>query len=700
MHHSNIFFQVYNNKICQNIFSKQKHPNLKWLFDVQNMLFYIENQTSPIDKIIERLYNNNKLYKGVNMDAQIEFSLDEKSKPAGNIKVDIANRDNTILVGDNSNKSMIAITFHPDKITLDIDNNNGKFDTLATVCDYKVNNTLQFNVRNITINPDLSINLTLNNSAVNGLLIRPDEIARVNSKGVETTIYSSVDLMNTSLPKNLLELKTRLDGFDQFPSQLFNTISSFNNTDTSSFDINGKELLIAKTANNIFVSDGEFLKKIDNSKTLFNTKKDENTMQFCFEDENKNLTKISDETFNDICAFLNLNPNDNNHQTTSENLEHASEVEKSEPFKYIKSQSNIYQNIKAPNAKPKQAGEQKPSSSKPAAAKESKGKEETIDLTYPMKLLGFALFFIGFFGGGLLPIILGICIGGSGFAFSAPLEKVKVGGSKLGHAKKESKKKNKKSQDDEEQKLTNKDLANMRIDTLSKMQQKYQNILGSLQALYSSHQNVKTNILQKIQNATDQTELGQLNTLLAAVDKALAKIKTNINEYESTFNIYDKLMGDSATELQKTVQVADNDEAKLYEDFETKHNQMLAERKTLANLEQQLNQFKSKLATVTDPAAKQTLANQIAQTQTKVQAQKVTESLATKSADDARNLFNLTKAGKKLYSENMDGSLTYNNIQKGIKLLEDYKNETEQLAMQIRQNVSQNQYTQDIEFAI
>ena len=36
-------------------------------------------------------------------------------------------------------------------------------------------------------------------------------------------------------------------------------------------------------------------------------------------------------------------------------------------------------------------------------------------------------------------------------------------------------------------------------------------------------------------------------------------------------------------------------------------------------------------------------------TQTKVQAQKVTESLATKSADDARNLFNITKAGKKLY---------------------------------------------------
>ena len=94
------------------------------------------------------------------------------------------------------------------------------------------------------------------------------------------------------------------------------------------------------------------------------------------------------------------------------------------------------------------------------------------------------------------------------------------------------------------------------------------------------------------------------------------------------------------------------------------------------------------------------MTNQIAQTQTKVQAQKVTESLATKSADDARNLFNLTKAGKKLYSENMDGSLTYNNIQKGIQLLEDYKNETEQLAMQIRQNVSQNQYTQDIEFAI
>lgn len=664
------------------------------------MLFYIENQTTPIDKTIKRIYNNNKLYKGVIMDAQIEFSLDEKSKPAGNIKVDIANRDNTILVGDNSNKSMIAITFHPDKITLDIDNNNGKFDTLATVCDYKVNNTLQFNVRNITINPDLSINLILNNSAVNGLLIRPDEIARVNSKGVETTIYSSADLMNTSLPKNLLELKTRLDGFDQFPSQLFNTISSFNNTDTSSFDINGKELLIAKTANNIFVSDGEFLKKIDNSKTLFNTKKDENTMQFCFEDENKNLTKISDETFNDICAFLNLNPNDNNHQTTSENLEHASEVEKLEPFKYIKSQSNIYQNIKAPNEKPKQASEQKPSSSKPAAAKESKGKEETIDLTYPMKLLGFALVFLGFFGGGLLPIILGICIGGSGFAFSAPLEKVKVGGSKLGHAKKESKKKNKKSQDDEEQKLTNKDLANMRIDTLSKMQQKYQNILGGLQALYTSHQNVKTNILQKIQNANDQTELGQLNTLLAEIDKALAKIKTNINEYESTLNIYDKLMGDSATELQKTVQVADNDEAKLYEDFETKHNQMIIERKTLASLEQQLNQLKSKLATVTDPAAKQTLANQIAQTQTKVQAQKVTESLATKSADDARNLFNLTKAGKKIYNENMDGSLTYNNIQKGIQLLEDYKNEIEQLAMQIRQNVSQNQYTKDIQFTI
>ena len=633
------------------------------------------------------------------MDAQIEFSLDEKSAPKGKVKVEIANRDNTILIGDNSNKSMVAITFYPDKIILDIDNSNGKFDTFATACDRTTNNILQFEVRSVSINPDLSINLTLNNSAVKEILIRPDEIARVNSKGAETTVYSGDDLMNTSLPQNLLELKSRIDGLEKFPSQLFNTISSFNNTDTSSFNINGKELLIAKTANNIFVSDGEFLKKIDNTKTLCTTKKDENAMQFCFEDENKNLTKISDDTFNDICAFLNIDPSDKNHQTTSQTLEQAGEVESTKEFKYIKSQSNSYQNIKTANEKPKQAGEPKTSSSKPAAAKESKGKEETIDLTYPIKLLGFALFFIGFFGGGLLPIILGICIGGSGYAFSAPLEKVKVGGSKLGHAKKESKKKNKKSQGDEEQKLTNKDLVNMRIDTLSKMQQKYQNILGSLQALYTSHQKVKTNIFQKIQKATDQTELAQLNTLLSEVDKALAKIKTNISEYESTFNVYNKLMGDSATELQKTVQVADNDEVKLYEDFETKHNQMLTERKILANLEQQLNQFKSKLATVTDPASKQTLTNQIAQTQTKVQAQKITESLATKSARDANNLFNFTKAGKKLYSENMDGSSTYNNIQKGIQLLEDYKNEIEQLAMQIRQNVSQNQYTQDVEFA-
>ena len=631
------------------------------------------------------------------MDTHIEFALDEKSKPEKTIKVDIANRDNTILIGDNLNKSMIALTFYHDKTVLDIDNSNGEFDTLATVCDRTVNNILQFEVNNVTINPDLSLNLTLNNNSVKKLLIRPDEISRFNSKGIESTIYSSTNLLNISFPQNFLELKTKLDGFNKFPSQLFNNLNNFNNTDTNSFDINGKELLVAKSADNIFVSDGEFLKKIDNSKTLVNTKKDENTLQFCFENENKNLTKISDETFNDICTFLNINPNDNNHQSTIENLEHAGEIENLKSYKYIKSQSDFYQNVEKPNEKSKQAGEQKQPSSKPAPAKESKSKEETIDLTIPIKLLGFALFFIGFFGGGLLPIILGICIGGSGYAFSAPLEKIKIGGSKLGHAKKENKKK--KCQD-EEQKLTNKNLANQRIENLCKMQQKYKNILDSLQALCTSHQNTKANITQKIKNATDPNETEQLNTLLASIDKTFAKIKTNVNEYESTFNIYDKLIGDSSAELQKTLQVADNDENKLYEDFETKHNQMLTERKTLTSLEQQLNQLKENLANVTDPDTKQTLTNQIAQMQTKVQAQKVTESLATKSADDAKNLFNLTKNGKKIYSENMDGSLTYNNIQKGIQLLEDYKNETEQLDMQIRQNISQNQYTQDIQFTI
>ena len=633
------------------------------------------------------------------MDAQIEFSLDENSAPEGNLTVEVdTNRDNAILIGDNLNKDMIAITFYPDKTILDIKNSDGKFDSLVAACDNTYNQYLQFSVDNVTVNPDLSIDLTLTNSPIKRLRIRPDEIARVNSKGAEATVYSGTDLLNTSFPKNLLEFKTRVDGLDKFPSQLFNTLNNFNNTDTKTFDINGKELLVAKNPNAIFVSDGEFLKKIDNSKTLLTAKKDENVMQFSFEDENKKLTKIPDDVFNDVCSFLGVSSNDNAHAATPEQLEKSSEIQSSKAFKYIKSKASFYQNLEKPDEKPKTNGEKSPSS-KPAEDKGGKVEEDTIDFTYPLKLLGFALLFLGFFGGGLLPVILAICIGGSGFAFSAQLEKVKVGGPKLKHAKKE-KKKNKNGQDEEEQKLTNKDLVNVRIENLSKMQQKYKKTLDDLKALYTSRNDAKTKILQKIQNSTDQTETVQLNALLSEVDKILGKIKTQITEYENTFNLYGKLIDDSANELKRAVQFVDSDENQLYEDYEAKYNQMCAERKTLALLEQQLSQLKTKLASTNDTAEKQTLTDQIAQTQTKVQAQKVTESLAIKSADEAKRLYNLTKTGKQIYAENMDGGLTYNNVQKGIRLLEDYKTEAERLDGLIRQSVSENQYTQDVEFAI
>lgn len=628
------------------------------------------------------------------MDAIIEYALDEKSPTTNTSKINVAQKGDTILIGEDANPNMLAVTFYPDNIILDIDNSSGKFDSLSSVADNSVKNYLQFKIENVTINPDLTLNLQLKNSPIKYLLVRPDGISRVNSKGDSSVIFTPSKLLNTTLPNNLFKLKSRINGLNTFPTQIFNCINEFEDSSTNTYSINNNDVLIANIGKESFVSNGEFLKKIDNSKTFASIKKDQNALQFAFENENKNITKIPDDKFNDMCNFLNINPTDPTHQTTPEQFDAASEIEQTKEHKYIKSQKasapDVQKQPKKEDSKPK-------TQSKPSApAKQSAPKEETIDLTFPMKLLGFALFFIGFLGGGLLPIILGICIGGSGYAFSAPLEKVKVGKLLPKFRSKNKKKKRSKDEQLSDQQLTNKDILNQRIETLTNTQTKYQNALKSLKTMVEQNNDLKDKITQKLSTITDQTQASELSKVLTTVDDSISKMQHSTKMYESKLKLYSTLMQNSANDLASVADVVNNDEDELYNTYETTYNKMLTEKNNLANYKKQLNNLQSKKSSANQDDQK-TIDNQISQLQTKIQAQEDTTDSITKAAEKTKNLFNLTKHGKKVFAENMDGSITYNNIQNGLKILDSYKSQTEKLSQQNFGLISSNDYTKDIE---
>lgn len=609
------------------------------------------------------------------MESLMDFAYDKSSKSVKQQVLKVSNKNDTILIGESNNPSLIAITFTNNTIKLDIDNSNHQFDSMVVASNSQTNNILTFDVEKIKINPDLTINLDIKNSSIKTLRLRPDEISRVNSKNLSSLVYSSNDLLNIDLPKNLFSHKDKIEGLEAFPSQFVGCLSQFDNTTVKDFTVNNKAYNIAKINDKYYVTDGDFLRQCEASKTNFFKEKEANTIQFNFNLSKKNLQNVSDDTFNEICSFINANANDPNQNLTKEKIEeNQTQLKPSEDHVYYKDEKSPDGNIlrfSNEKTKPTESQKEKLQEKKPEAKPESKIKTQSIDLAYPMKLVGLALFLMGFFGGPLLAMILGVCIGGSAYAFSSKLEEIKIPVGEKPPRKKYIYKKQK----PQIEKLSERDIVEKRISTLNSHIDKISAWDVNHSHIRSEKQKKLANLQADLTNASTPEEQLEIQNQIDLTNLELKKLYQLKQDYEDQASVYAKLIANSLGDLNKIVDTINQSPQDLQNQFEASYEKTIEEQNLTNQILQNIRTLTDNLSNATSYQDQQNYAKLIDEEKIKYTTQKQAYEISANETDNLKLKYNTCLESKNIFAENMDSSVVYKNIENGMKILENINNE-------------------------
>lgn len=626
------------------------------------------------------------------MRVDMEFSLD-KSGTSATQSLEVSNRNDTILIGTATNPNMLALTFYADCIKLDIDNTNGEFDSLEAIANHKVGKSLQFDAKSVQINPDLTINLNMTNTGFKTLRIRPDEITRQGSNGSIAPVLTFPELLNISLPKNIFKHKAKIEGLDAFPTQLNEIFEDFDNAKIYSYDIGDNKTFIAKANDNYYVSDGDFLRECNTDMIYFNKKKDDNSIKFSFADTDKVLKNVPDNTLNEIAELFNKSTTEPSSLITEEQINNTPALLPITPHKYIKSEKTLdgeiarFEDEKQTKIYKQKEAEIKENKDSKSPAPESKIKTESFDLSYPLKLIGFLVFMIGFFGGPLFTMILGTCICGSGYVFSSKIEEIKLPVGEKNPKKRYIKQK----QPKKEPELSKENLVENRLEKLINLKIKLTNRLESFKTVYAQQQEIYNRMREQYNNL-DEKQKQSANNLLTTFANNLHNMNKIIQNYENNNSNYQTLIQSSIDNLQTTINSINLDKTEISNNYETSYDKMLQANQVLSNLQKQHKNLESKFQ-ASSPEERATITQSLNELEAQIKAQKNTYGLYFTQTQQLKQLIENIDKCEKLYADNMDGGVTYQNINNGEYVLEDADNkfrELENINIQFINSNSQN----------